>query len=75
MQTAPDLSGAVLFVVLLGLQASHLNTSPLRSSFKNTANEIIGKKIKRLREEKGMTQQGLADIVGGDRQYINKVET
>lgn len=31
--------------------------------------------MKTLREENGMTQQELANIVGGDRQYINKVES
>lgn len=36
--------------------------------------KLIGLKIKALREAKGMTQQQLANKVGGDRQYINKVE-
>ena len=39
-----------------------------------SANKIVGNKIKLLREAKGMTQQELADKVGGDRQYINKIE-
>lgn len=36
--------------------------------------KLIGQKIKALREAKGMSQQQLANKVGGDRQYINKVE-
>jgi len=64
------LSGAFLFVVLLGLHPSHLNIFPLYSSFTYAANQIVGKKIKLLREQKGMTQQELADLVKADRQYI-----
>ena len=68
------LSGAFLFVVLLGLHPSHLNIFPLYSSFTYAANQIVGKKIKFLREQKGMTQQELADLVKADRQYIYKIE-
>jgi DNA-binding XRE family transcriptional regulator len=69
------LSGAFFFVVLLGLHQTHLNNFLLHSPFTYTARAIIGKKIKFLREQKGMTQQELADLVRADRQYIYKIET
>jgi transcriptional regulator with XRE-family HTH domain len=47
----------------------------LHSHFTYTAKEIIGKKIKILREAKNLTQQDLADILNADRQYIWKIET
>ena len=47
----------------------------MHSPFTYTARVIIGKKIKFLREQKGMTQQELADLVRADRQYIYKIET
>lgn len=46
----------------------------MHSSFTYTAKQIVGKKIKFLREQKGMTQQELADLVKADRQYIYKIE-
>ena len=46
----------------------------MHSSLKHTAKEIIGKKIKLLREEKGMTQQALADLLSVDKQYVWKLE-
>lgn len=46
----------------------------MHSSFTHTAKEIIGKKIKRLREKKNMTQQELADLIKADRQYVWKLE-
>jgi hypothetical protein len=57
------LQRAFLFVALLGLHLSQLNIFPLHSSFTYTAKQIVGKKIKFLREQKGMTQQELADLV------------
>lgn len=46
----------------------------MSNSFTYTAKQIIGKKIKFLREKKDMTQQELGELIGADRQYINKVE-
>lgn len=46
----------------------------MQSHFSHTAKEIVGRKVRRLREEKNMTQQELADLVKADRQYIYKVE-
>ena len=34
----------------------------------------IGQRIADLRKEKGMTQQGLADIVGMQRNHISRIE-
>lgn len=65
---------AFSFVVLLGLHQIHSNNFHLHSSFKHTAKEIIGKRIKLLREEKQLTQQALADLLNVDRQYIWKLE-
>jgi|GEM_PF-867785 len=63
-----------LFVVLLGLHQIHSNSFHLHSSLKHTAKEIIGKRIKLLREEKQLTQQALADLLNVDRQYIWKLQ-
>ncbi len=40
----------------------------------HTGKEIIGKRIKLLREEKNMTQQELADLLNVDKQYVWKLE-
>jgi len=37
--------------------------------------KIIGSKIKKLRLKLNLTQQVLADKLGVDRQYINKIES
>ena len=46
----------------------------MSNSFTHTAKQIIGKKIKLLREKKNMTQQELADLIKTDRQYVWKLE-
>lgn len=37
--------------------------------------DIIGSNIKRIRKEKGITQDELADLCGFYRTYINLIET
>lgn len=34
----------------------------------------IGKNIRRIRKERNMTQEQIADAVGGDQNYISKIE-
>jgi len=46
----------------------------LHNSFTHTAKEIVGRRIKFLRESKRMTQQELADLLKADRQYVWKLE-
>ena len=41
---------------------------------KEQERERIGHRIADLRKEKGMTQQGLADIVGMQRNHISRIE-
>ncbi len=41
---------------------------------KEQERERIGQRIADLRKEKGMTQQGLADIVGMQRNHISRIE-
>lgn len=36
---------------------------------------LMGKTIKRLRRERDMTQERLAELVGGDQNYISKIES
>lgn len=36
---------------------------------------LIGKTIKRLRRERNMTQEQLAELVDGDQNYISKIES
>lgn len=36
---------------------------------------LMGKAIKRLRREHDMTQEQLAELVGGDQNYISKIES
>ena len=46
----------------------------MHSSVIHTSKEIVGKRIKFLREEKNMTQQELADLLNVDKQYVWKLE-
>lgn len=46
----------------------------MSSSFPYTSRQIIGKKIKQLREERNLTLEQLADMVGTDRQHIWNIE-
>ncbi len=41
---------------------------------KEQERERIGQRIADIRKEKGMTQQGLADIVGMQRNHISRIE-
>ena len=41
---------------------------------KEEERQRIGQRIADLRKEKGMTQQGLADIVGMQRNHISRIE-
>lgn len=41
---------------------------------KEQERERIGQRIADLRKAKGMTQQGLADIVGMQRNHISRIE-
>lgn len=41
---------------------------------KEQERQRIGQRIANLRKEKGMTQQGLADIVGMQRNHISRIE-
>lgn len=36
---------------------------------------LIGRTIKRLRHERNMTQEQLAELVGGDQNYISRIES
>jgi len=36
--------------------------------------QIVGKKIKTLRVKRKLTQQGFADLMNIDRQYVSKIE-
>ena len=42
---------------------------------KEEERQRIGQRISDLRKEKGMTQQGLADIVGMQRNHISRIES
>jgi transcriptional regulator with XRE-family HTH domain len=46
----------------------------LHSSFPYKSRQIIGKKIKQAREEKQLTLEQLADLLGTDRQHIWNIE-
>ena len=35
---------------------------------------LVGKNVKRIREKKGLTQEGLAEISGFSQQYISSLE-
>jgi len=40
----------------------------------STIHKGFGQKIQQLRKEKGLTQEGLADLIGVDRSYMGFVE-
>ncbi|MFT5821531.1 MAG: transcriptional regulator with XRE-family HTH domain [Crocinitomix sp.] len=42
---------------------------------KNTIPEEVGDNIRKMREEKGLTQTELANKILSDRQYLYKIET
>jgi transcriptional regulator with XRE-family HTH domain len=46
----------------------------LHSSFPYKSRQIIGKKIRQLREQKNLTLEQLADLLGTDRQHIWNIE-
>lgn len=46
----------------------------MHSSFTYKSKQIIGKKIKQLREAKNLTLEQLADLIGTDRQHIWNIE-
>lgn len=44
------------------------------NAFTYSSKQIIGKRIKLLRKQKGLTLQGLADRINADRQYVWNIE-
>lgn len=46
----------------------------MHSSFPYKSRQIIGKKIKQVRERKQLTLEQLADLIGTDRQHIWIIE-
>lgn len=46
----------------------------MHSSFPYKSRQIIGKKIKQLREERNLTLEQLADLLGTDRQHVWNIE-
>lgn len=46
----------------------------MHSSFPYKSRQIIGKKINQAREEKQLTLEQLADLLGTDRQHIWNIE-
>ena len=46
----------------------------MQSSFAHSSKVIIGQRIKFFREKNNLSQQGLADLIGGERQYVSKLE-
>ena len=46
----------------------------MHSSFPYKSRQIIGKKIKQVREEKQLELDQLADLLGTDRQHIWNIE-
>lgn len=66
--------GAFLFVTIIWLQETHLNHSHLRSEFKHSAREIIGSKVKAMRQLRKLTQEELGDLIGATRQYVCRIE-
>ena len=46
----------------------------MSSSFPYKSRQVIGKKIKQLREDQNLTLEQLADMVGTDRQHIWNIE-
>lgn len=45
------------------------------NKIKSTTPFSIGRRIKKIREEKGITQIELGDRIGSDRQYLYKIES
>lgn len=39
-----------------------------------TLGEILARNLRRLRQEKGLTQEALADLVGMNRNYVGMIE-
>ena len=46
----------------------------MHNSIIYTSKQIVGKKIRTLREKKKLTLQQLADMLDTDRQHISKIE-
>lgn len=46
----------------------------MSSSFPYKSRQFIGKKTKQLREERNLTLEELADLLGTDRQHIWNIE-
>lgn len=44
------------------------------NQLKDSIPVLVGKRIKQLRNERGLTQTKLAEFVGKDRQYLYKIE-
>lgn len=44
------------------------------NDLKETIPKLVGNRIKDFREDKGITQTELAELVGKDRQYLYKIE-
>jgi transcriptional regulator with XRE-family HTH domain len=44
------------------------------NDLKESVPKLVGNRIKFLREDKGLTQTELAELVGKDRQYLYKIE-
>ncbi|TJY37937.1 helix-turn-helix transcriptional regulator [Pontimicrobium aquaticum] len=44
------------------------------NQLKESIPKIVGLRIKELRNERGLTQTELAELVGKDRQYLYKIE-
>lgn len=68
------MSGAFLFVVLIGLRISQLKTLFLQSLSMSSSKKIIGRIIKYQRKKIGFTMEELANRLEVDRQYIWKLE-
>ncbi len=68
------MSGAFLFVVLIGLHISQLNTLFLQILPMSSSKKIIGWIIKYHRKKIGLTMEELATRLEVDRQYVWKLE-
>lgn len=44
------------------------------NDLKDSVPKLIGNRIKELRDDRGLTQTELAELVGKDRQYLYKIE-
>lgn len=63
-----------MFVTILWLQETHLKHSHLRSSFTNSGKQIVGSKVKTMRQLRKLTQEELGDLIGATRQYVCRIE-